>query len=102
MTEQETPENAATLRKHRNDYWRANIRILATLLSIWAFVAFACSIFLMDWLDQFYIAGFPLGFWFSQQGAMLIFVLIIFVYHFWMERVEREHGVSDDTESGDQ
>ncbi len=77
-------------------YWRANLRVLATLLGIWAFVAFGCGIVLGDWLDQFHIGGFPLGFWFTQQGAMLVFVALIAVYHLWMSRIERAHGVDDD------
>lgn len=77
-------------------YWRANIKVLVTLLSLWAFVSLICGIVLGEWLDQFYIGGFPLGFWFTQQGAMLCFVAIIFIYHFWMLRIERRYGVDDD------
>ena len=83
-------------------YWRANVRVLITLLSAWAFVSFVCGIILGDWLDQFHIGGFPLGFWFTQQGAMLCFVVIIFIYHFWMQRIERAHGVDDDADNHDQ
>lgn len=79
-------------------YWRANVRVLATLLSVWAFVALVCGFLLGDWLDQFRLGGFPLGFWFTQQGAMLCFVAIIFIYHFWMLRIERAHGVDDDND----
>ena len=79
-------------------YWRANIKVLATLLGAWAFVSFVCGIILGDWLDQFHLGGFPLGFWFTQQGAMLCFVVIIFIYHFWMQRVERAHNVDDDND----
>ena len=81
---------------HARRYWRANLRVLTTLLGIWAFVAFGCGIVLGDWLDQFHIGGFPLGFWFTQQGAMLVFVALIAVYHLWMTRIERAHGVDDD------
>jgi putative solute:sodium symporter small subunit len=83
-------------------YWRANIKVLVALLSLWAFVSLICGIVLGDWLDQFYLGGFPLGFWFTQQGAMLCFVAIIFIYHFWMLRIERRYGVDDDNDdSGD-
>ena len=77
-------------------YWRANIRVLCVLLGVWAFIAFGCAVVLGEWLDQFHLGGFPLGFWFTQQGAMLFFVALIFVYHFWMKRIERAHGVDDD------
>lgn len=82
-------------------YWRANVKVLVTLLSAWAFVSLVCGIILGDWLDQFYLGGFPLGFWFTQQGAMLCFVVIIFVYHYWMLRIERAHGVDDDVDDDD-
>lgn len=76
-------------------YWRANLRVLAVLLGVWAFVAVGCGVLLGGWLDQFRIGGFPLGFWFTQQGAMLIFVALIAIYHLWMTRIERAHGVDD-------
>ena len=78
-------------------YWKANTRVLITLLSVWLFVTFGCGLLMGDWLDQFYLGGFPLGFWFTQQGAMLFYVALIFIYHFWMLRIEREHGVDDDS-----
>jgi putative solute:sodium symporter small subunit len=80
-------------------YWKANVRVLCTLLAIWAFVTFGCGILLGPWLDQFYLGGFPLGFWFTQQGAMLFYVVLIFVYHLWMKRIERAYGVGDDAGS---
>jgi putative solute:sodium symporter small subunit len=95
------PSPHLTSLAERNHYWDANIRILVTLLSVWALIAFGSSVLFIDWLDQFHIGGYPLGFWFSQQGAMLSFVVIIFVYHFWMTRIEKEYDVSDDTETGD-
>ncbi|OUS13222.1 hypothetical protein A9Q89_04155 [Gammaproteobacteria bacterium 53_120_T64] len=82
-------------------YWRANVRVLIVLLSAWAFVSLGCGVLFSDWLDQFSIGGFPLGFWFTQQGSMLCFVAIIFIYHVWMKKIERVHGVDDDDKSGD-
>ncbi len=80
-------------------YWRANVKVLIVLLSSWAFVSFGCGVLFSDWLDQFYIGGFPLGFWFTQQGTMLCFVAIIFIYHIWMKKIERDHGVDDDEDN---
>ncbi len=74
-------------------YWRANLRILGALLLIWFFSAFGLGIFLVEPLNQFRIAGFPVGFWFAQQGAIYIFILLILVYARWMDRVdERYHA----------
>ena len=90
------PETDTNGKRNTDAYWKANIRVLCTLLAIWAFVTFGCGILLRPWLDQFNLGGFPLGFWFTQQGAMLFYVVLIFAYHLWMKRIERVYGVDDD------
>ena len=70
-------------------YWRTNLRILTLLLAIWAVAGFGLGIVAVPWLDAFRLGGFPLGFWFGQQGSIVAFVLIILVYAVWMDRVER-------------
>lgn len=74
-------------------YWRAVIRLTLSLLVIWFAVSFGAGILLRDWLDQFYIAGAPLGFWFAQQGAIYVFVGLIFYYCIAMRRLERRFGI---------
>jgi putative solute:sodium symporter small subunit len=76
-------------------YWRANLRLLAVLLSIWFLCSFGLGILWADWLDQFWMFGFKLGFWFSQQGSIFIFVLLIFYYVYAANRLDREHGVDE-------
>ncbi len=74
-------------------YWRTNLRILSSLLSIWFFTAFGLGIVGVELLNRFQIGGFPLGFWFAQQGAIYVFIVLIFVYARWMDRVDdRFHG----------
>lgn len=77
-------------------YWRANLRLLAGLLSIWFVVSFGCGVLLADWLDQFRFFGFKLGFFFAQQGSIYVFVLLIFYYVWRMNRIEREYDVHED------
>ena len=74
-------------------YWRTNLRIMLVLLVIWAGVSFGCGILLVEWLNQFRLplTGFPLGFWFAQQGAIAGFVLCILVYCILMNRLDRRH-----------
>ncbi len=74
-------------------YWRANLRIMVGLIIVWASVSFGCGILLADWLNQFRLpfTGFPLGFWFAQQGAIVVFVLCILVYCIFMNRLDRRH-----------
>ena len=70
-------------------YWYENKKILLSLLLLWFIVALVCPVLLVDYLDQFSLGGFGLGFWFNQQGAILFFVAIIFTYHGLMQRLER-------------
>ena len=69
-------------------YWRSNLRYLVVLLSIWAGVSFGCGILFVDQLDRITFGGFKLGFWFAQQGSMLVFVALIIVYIGLMNRLD--------------
>ncbi|MFN3946394.1 MAG: DUF4212 domain-containing protein [Allosphingosinicella sp.] len=77
------------------DYWRRNVRLLAGLMTMWFIVSFGFGILLRGWLDQFSIAGYPLGFWFAQQGSIYAFIILIFIYVFRMRAIERTHDVDD-------
>ena len=72
-----------------NNYWRINIKYVSILLSIWFAFSFLFGIILKDFLNQFTIAGFKLGFWFAQQGSIYTFVILIFVYIFLMNRLDK-------------
>jgi putative solute:sodium symporter small subunit len=80
--------------KHR-EYWRSNLRYVGVLLSIWFTVSLGMSVLLVDVLDQFSFFGFKLGFWFAQQGSILVFVVLIFVYVFLMNRLDKKHGLDE-------
>ena len=92
-------DDSVLTEENLQSYWRANRRVVTTLLSIWAIITFGFCIIMGGWLDQFTVGGFPLGFWFSQQGGMLVYIALIFIYHIWMLKIEREHGVDDDSEA---
>ncbi|MEE8557459.1 MAG: DUF4212 domain-containing protein [Myxococcota bacterium] len=74
-------------------YWRANLRLVAVLLSIWFGVSYGLGVLLVEPLNRFQLGGFPLGFWFAQQGSIYVFVVLILVYAIWMDRIDRRHGV---------
>ncbi len=74
-------------------YWRENIRVLVVLLSIWFAVSFGLGILLVEPLNAFSLGGFPLGFWFAQQGSIYVFIVLVLGYALWMRRLDREHGV---------
>ena len=72
------------------EYWKANIKLLIVLLTIWLVIWFGFGIILSDFLDQFSIGGFKLVFWFAQQGSIYGFVILIFVYVYAMKRLEKK------------
>ena len=76
------------MNKPINNYWKTNIKYLSILLAIWFLVSFGFGILLVDLLNQIQIGGFKLGFWFAQQGSIYIFVALIFVYVFLMNRLD--------------
>lgn len=77
----------------RAAYWRRNLLYIAVLLSIWAAVSYGASILLADLLDEVKVVGFPLGFWFANQGSILTFLVLIFVYVKLMNDLDRKFGV---------
>jgi len=73
-------------------YWRANIRYVVILLTIWLVVSYGAGILFKDALNTIQIGGFKLGFWFAQQGAMYVFVILIFVYVRLMNALDKKFG----------
>ncbi len=73
-------------------YWKVNLKYLLILLSIWFAVSYGAGILLVDWLNRFRLGGFQLGFWFAQQGSIYVFVILIFVYVYLMNRLDRKYG----------
>jgi putative solute:sodium symporter small subunit len=79
------------------EYWAANLRLLTALLIVWFMVSFLFSIVFVDDLNRISFFGFKLGFWFAQQGSIIVFVILIFVYSGIMKRIERQFGVEDES-----
>ena len=79
-------------------YWRANIRLLVTLMVIWFVCSFGAGILFRDFLDQWSIGGYPLGFWFAQQGSIYVFIALIFFYSWKIHRIEKRYHLDDDDE----
>ncbi len=81
-------------------YWRANLRLQLGLLAVWAIFGYFLAIIFADPLNDVSFGGFPLGFWFAQQGAIYVFVLLIFIYAITMDRVDHEYGVQEEELGG--
>ena len=85
------------MQSKKDSYWNENIRILIFLLSIWFLVSFGFGILLSDWLDQFQIGGFKLGFWFAQQGSIYVFIILIFIYIHLMNKLDKKYFGKENT-----
>lgn len=72
-------------------YWRANTVFMSVLLTVWAVAGLGCGVLFADSLNDASIGGFPLGFWFAQQGSIIVFVLLILVYAIGMNRLDRRY-----------
>lgn len=81
--------------KSENAYWQANIRIIRISLIIWALVSFGFGILLRPMLAGIKVGGTDLGFWFAQQGSILVFLALIFFYAWRMNRLDAEYGVEE-------
>ncbi len=79
--------------EHLQAYWKENLVIIAVLLSIWFFVSYVCGILIVNQLDAYHIGGFPLGFWFANQGSLVTFVVLIWVYVWLMDRLDIKYNV---------
>ncbi len=83
------------MEKDLSAYWKTNVSYMVILLSIWAVVSYGCGILFVEQLNAISIGGFPLGFWFAQQGAIYVFVALIFVYFVLMDKLDKEYDVHE-------
>jgi putative solute:sodium symporter small subunit len=72
-------------------YWRKNLTIMAVLLAVWAAVGLGAGVLFADVLNAYHIGGYPLGFWFAQQGSIITFVVIILIYAVLLNRLDAQH-----------
>jgi len=77
-------------------YWKKNITYVSILLTVWFLVSYGFGILLADQLDKIRFFGFKLGFWFAQQGSEIIFVILIFIYVYLMNRLDRKFNVHEE------
>ncbi|WP_333809870.1 DUF4212 domain-containing protein [Flavobacterium sp.] len=82
--------------KHATAYWKENLKYLLILLSIWFLSSYGAGILFVDQLNTIKLGGFPLGFWFAQQGSMYVFVILIFVYVRLMNKLDKKYGFDND------
>lgn len=76
-------------------YWIKNLQIMSVLLLIWFLVSYGCGILFAETLNAIKLGGFPLGFWFAQQGSIYVFVILIFAYVVLMNRLDKRFDVDE-------
>lgn len=81
--------------KNLANYWKENVRYLFILLAIWFMASYGFGILLVDELNQIRLGGFKLGFWFAQQGAIYVFVVLIYVYIALMNKLDKKYDVDE-------
>lgn len=79
----------------KKTYWSENIFLITKCLSVWFIVSYGFGIILVEYLNTIRLGGYKLGFWFAQQGSIYTFVLLIFYYVYEIDRIDRQHGVSN-------
>ncbi|MEO1581893.1 MAG: DUF4212 domain-containing protein [Pseudomonadota bacterium] len=79
----------------KNNYWTANLKLVAVCMVIWFVVSFGFGIIFVEPLNSIRIGGYKLGFWFAQQGSIYVFVGLIFFYAYRMGKLDRDHGVEE-------
>jgi putative solute:sodium symporter small subunit len=82
--------------KNPQEYWKANLRILLGCLIVWFVVSYGFGIIIAEQLNAISIGGYPLGFWFAQQGSIYVFLALIFYYVLRMNKLDREFDVHED------
>lgn len=83
-----TPENRAA-------YWKSNLRLLTFLLIIWFIVSYGLGLIFVEPMNNFMLGGYPLGFWFAQQGSIYVFLVLIFVYALAMNALDKKYDLEE-------
>ncbi len=88
-------ENITADQENRKAYWKANVRLMTILLTVWFVISYLCGIVFVEELNHIRVGGYKLGFWFAQQGSMYGFVAIVFIYANRMAALDRKHGFEE-------
>lgn len=86
------------MKKNENQdkaYWSATLRLLSIILAVWVIVSFGASIVFAQFLNKINVGGYPLGFWFSQQGSIYVYILLIFIYTKVMGKIDKKYDVHE-------
>ncbi len=97
MNVSESPTNS---NKALDRYWRRNVVLMSLLLLVWAAAGLGAGVLFAEELNAFRLGGFPLGFWFAQQGSILVFIVLILVYCVGVNGLDRRFTEGEGTRAG--
>ena len=80
-------------------YWRTNMKLVGLLLVVWFIVSYGAGILFVEPLNEVHMGGFPLGFWFAQQGSIMVFIVLILIYCLKMDRIDESYGAGEGQEA---
>lgn len=83
------------MEKTRELYWKKTLGLIRNVLIVWFLCSYAAGIMFVDALNTISLGGYPLGFWFAQQGSIYVFVALIFVYYRIMQKLDKEYDVHE-------
>ena len=92
---EESAKEDPNVRYSHDQYWKANLKCVGILLSIWFVVSYGCGVLFVDQLDKIPFGGFKLGFWFAQQGSIYVFVVLIAYYVWYMNRLDKHLALAN-------
>lgn len=81
---------------NKDAYWKATLGLLTKVLIVWFVVSYGAGILLAPMLNSIHLGGYPLGFWFAQQGSIYIFIALIFYYAKKMGEIDRQFDVHEE------
>ncbi len=90
------PQQSLPEQERARAYWRANIRLVGVCLAVWFLASYGCGILFAEYLNQFRLFGFKLGFWFAQQGSIYVFLMIILYYVWRINALDRRFDVHEE------
>jgi len=77
-------------------YWSATLKLIYGILTVWFLVSFVAGILFAPELNNIKLGGYPMGFWFAQQGSIYVFIALIFIYAKLMDNIDRRFDVHED------
>lgn len=83
-----------------SNYWKSNLKLIALCLTIWFSVSFLGGVVFVEFFNQWRLGGYPLGFWMAQQGAIYVFVALIFFYNYQVGKLDKKYRAKHQSEGG--